>query len=201
MCTEHQGTEEYQSLRGDLAFLRSSLSSDDENAVRGAMNIIKDKVQQYIENSLKSKIAIDQIEKDLKSLCNQVVIPTMLWQWTIQKVTDAKERVINEASVSNSPLMPLEIRPNSPELSLFCKDTLHHASLCCDAINYATSHANVHTYFQSKNTHHKFTEVSFSQSQEITPYLIAVQEQVLYVAFKGETCLPKWADTASFDEG
>ena len=190
---------EYHTLRRNLELFSSALSSADESATRGAISIIKDRVRQYIENSLQSKIAIDQIEKDLQSLCDQVVIPTFLWEWTTQEITNAKESVGNEICVS--PQMPLVVRPVTPEYSLFCKNTLHHASLCCDAIN-TTNPANAPTYFQSKNPHHNFTEVSFSQNRgSITPYLIAVQQEILYIAFQGTFLLSDWKNVGSFDEG
>ena len=127
-----------------------------------------------------------------------MVIPTILWPWVQQEVAEAKERESKDIAM---PLLPTVMKPPSPESPLFCKDTLYHASLCCVAVS-DRNQANVQTYFQIKNPNHNFSEISFSQPTErIAPYLIAVQEDTLYVAFHGTQSLRKWFNGTSFDEG
>jgi GTP-binding protein EngB required for normal cell division len=194
------GNSEYQELKIQLQAYSAALNSaSDENIGRGAVDVIKDQVRQYIDKASKSGIPLIQIESGLKCLCDQVVIPTILWPWVQQELAEAKERASNEASAM--PLLPIIKKPPTPESPLFCKDTLYHASLCCVAIS-DRNNANVHTYFQNKNPNHSFTEISFSQhSERITPYLIAVQEDILYVAFRGTQSIDEWVDCTSFDEG
>ena len=193
-------------LEAELLVLCSSLKSiTNESAITGLVACIREKIQQYTENGLKSGLVINQIEAHLNSLCDKLVIPTYLWQLPKKEIAEAKERLAKEALTAPSQL-PVPVKPLTPEPSLFCKDTLYHAGLCCGAINaHSLSPANVRTYFQSKKPNHNFTEVSFSQeSDEITPYLIAKQKDIdiLYVAFQGIPYLSKWYTTyASFDEG
>lgn len=203
---EHQGSEEYLTLKDELAVLSSSLKrTTNESAKTGLVARIRETLQEYIDNALKSGLAVDQIEADLNTLCKHLVIPTGLWQLPIKEIAEAKERLVKEVTVPSQ--LPAPVRPASKasDPSLFCKDTLYHASLCCGAIN-AHSPANVHTYmyFQSKKPRHDLTEVSFSQeSDELTPYLIAKQKDIIYVAFRGIPFLSKWIDTTytSFNEG
>jgi hypothetical protein len=87
--------------------------------------------------------------------------------------------------------------------SLFSKDTLYHAGLCCEAIN-DTHPSNPLSFFRNKKPNHSITEVSFSQSRDgITPYLIAKQKDVIYVAFQGTPRIADWmkCGSTSFNEG
>ena len=192
--------DEYQKLKFELQPLNMALTSaSDENVGRSAVNVIKDRVRQYMDKALQSGITLNKIENGLKCLCDQVIIPTILWPWVQQEIAEAKENASKESSAM--PLMPTVIKPPTPESPLFCKDTLYHASLCCVAVS-EKNRANIHTFFQSKYPQHNFTEVSFSQSSEkIAPYLIAMEEDILYVAFQGRQFINQWVDDASFDEG
>ena len=187
-------------LKEELEVLNSTLKNASGRKVEiAAVECIKDKIQQYIEKALKSGIEEAQIEADMESLRTQLVIPTMLWQWTSEELAEAKERLTKEMGTISLPAAP--VKPTVPEASLFCKDTLYHASLCCGAVNLPNL-VNVHTYFESKKPHHSFSEVSISQSRDnITPYLLAKQKDVLYVAFQSTPLLSEWMDTTSFDEG
>ena len=94
-------------------------------------------------------------------------------------------------------------KKEDPPPSLFSKDILYHAGLCCEGINLATKPANPQSFFRNKKPHHSLTEVSFSQSRDnITPYLIAKQGDVVYVAFQGTSSVSTWLKSApSFSEG
>ena len=188
-------------MKEELDVLCSTLkSASDQTVEMASVKCIKDKIRQYIEKSLKSSSDTSQIEADMESLRTQLVIPTMLWQWTSEELAEAKERLTKDMSTAVS-LPAAPVKPATPETSLFSKDTLYHASLCCGAVNLPNL-VNIHTYFENKNPHHSFSEVSISQNRDtITPYLIAKQEDVLYVAFQSTPLLSEWMDATSFDEG
>ena len=199
---EYLGKEDYQKLRIDLEAYSAALTSASDKSIElSAVNIIKDRVRRYIIKAFDTHVELSEIENNLKSLRDQVVLPTILWPWVQQEIAVVKERASKDANTM--PLIPAVMKPPSPESPLFCKDTLYHASLCCAAIG-NKHQANNHTYFQSKNPKHNFTEVSFSQSTDsITPYLVAMQDDILYVAFQGLPSINRWVKmkATSFDEG
>ena len=201
MYTEPQVTEEFQKLKDQLTALSSiKQSASSPHAEVSAINCFQDLIQQYIEKALRSGIETSQVKNDMEKLCRvHLVIPAVLWTWTMQEVDKANEKLTSELRKVVKP----KVKEGTPKPSLFSKDTLYHASLCCDAINVSTSLAKPQSYFQNKNPQHNFTEVSFSQSRDsITPYLIAKLHDVIYVAFQSTPFLDKWMENAtSFNEG
>lgn len=201
MYTGHEGNEEYHTLKEELNVLSSSLKKgSDSNIELSAIALMKDKIRQYIKKAEKAGIEMSHIEEDLDSLRTELIIPTTLWSWTKEEVAEAKQRLTKEMSAVSQ--QSTIVQPTIPKASLFSKEILYHASLCCAAVNTATP-MNAHSYFRDKNPCHEFTEVSFSQNKDnIAPYLIARNCNVLYVAFQSTPSLSKWTDTAtSFDEG
>lgn len=180
--------------------MSSSLKkASDSNIELSAIALIKEKIRQYIKKAEKAGIEMSQIEVDMDSLRTEFIIPTMLWSWTKEEVAEAKQRLTKEMSAVSQ--QSTIVQPTAPKDSLFSKETLYHASLCCVAVNTATP-MNVQSYFRDKIQYHKFTEVSFSQHKDNAPYLIARNHGVLYVAFQSTPSLSNWMDTAtSFDEG
>lgn len=174
--------------------------ASDSKIELSAIDLMKDTIRQYIKKAEKAGIEMSQIEKDMDSLRTELIIPTMLWSWTKEEVAEAKQRLTKEMSAVSQ--QSTIVQPTVPKASLFSKEILYHASLCCAAVNTATP-MNVQSYFRDKNPCHEFTEVSFSQNKDnIAPYLIARNCNVLYVAFQSIPSLSKWTDTAtSFDEG
>lgn len=202
MYTGHEGNEEYHTLKEELNVLSSSLKKASDTKVElSAIALMKDTIRQYIKKAEKAGIEMSQIEKDMDSLRTEFIIPTTLWSWTKEEVAEAEQRLTKEMSAVSQ--QSTIVQPTIPKASLFSKEILYHAGLCCGAVNTATP-MNVHSYFKDKNPHHELTEVSFSQNKDnnIAPYLIARNCDVLYVAFQSIPSLSKWMDTAtSFDEG
>ena len=77
---------------------------------------------------------------------------------------------------------------------LFCKDTIHHASVCCHAVSKCNA-GDYQKFFKTKELvpGHAFKFVSFSRSKEET-FLIAQKkgESTYYFAFKGRPNLSDW---------
>ena len=137
----------------------------------------------------------------MDKLCRvDLVIPTPLWTWTLQEVDKADEKLASRCR-KNVNLVPRKTEDTSPP-SLFSKDTLYHASLCCEAINFSHP-GNPLSFFQDKKPQHNLTGVSFSQTRDgITPYLIAKQQDIIYVAFRSISSVSEWTQNAqSFNEG
>ena len=165
------------------------------------INCFKDQIQQYIEKRLRSGDEASQVRNNMEKLCRvDLVVPTILWTWTMQEVDKTDEKLVAEQIKVVA--KPIEHRDDLTP-SLFSKDTLYHASLCCEAINVSSTAPDPLSFFRNKKPQHKLTEVSFSQNRDgITRYLIAKQGGVLYVAFQSTSPVSEWIKTApSFDEG
>ena len=198
--TEPPVSEEYQKLKATLEVFRSTLESASSTDVElSTITCIKDVIQQYIERALRLGEETSKVKSDMEELRHSdLVIPTALWTWTMQEVEKTDEKLTSEQRKVAKPV----VEEAEPAPSLFSKDTLYHACLCCDALS-DPNPANPLSYFQNKNPHHSLKEVSFSQNRDsITPYLIARQGDMIYVAFQSTPLLSKWKEIApSFNEG
>ena len=200
MYTEEHDTEDFEKLKRQLEALKLTLDSASDSKIELAtIDCFKDAIQQYIERSLRANNETSFVKNDIERLCRvYLVIPTALWGWSMQEVGKAAEKLASERSCVPKPL----VKKDTPPPSLFSKDTLYHACLCCEAIS--SSKNNSLSFFQCKRPQHSLTEVSFSQSRDgaITPYLIARQRDVIYVAFRSNLCVSEWIKSASsFEEG
>lgn len=197
---ESSDTEEFQELKERLQTLSSMLQSESSpNVEASTINCIQHLLTEYIEKTLSSGVEAGQVMSDMEQLCRvHLVVPTPLWTWTVQQVGKTNKRLTSRLRE----VVVRKTKEANTKPSLFSKDTLYHACICCEAINFSSS-ANPRSYFESRNPRHNITEVSFSQSRDnITPYLIAKQDDVIYVAFQSMPFLSKWLETvSSFDEG
>ena len=87
-------------------------------------------------------------------------------------------------------------KPTIPEQpiktqSIFCKENVYHACLCCEAVSQC-SHENVKTFFEDKTKPHRIEEVSMSLSNH---YLIAKSQGTFIIAFTGEKSFTSWFET------
>lgn len=200
MYTEEHDTEDFEKLKRQLEALKLTLDSASNSKIELAtIDCFKDAIQQYIERGLRANNETCYVKNDIERLCRvYLVIPTALWGWSMQEVGKAAEKLASERSCVPKPL----VKKVTPPPSLFSKDTLYHACLCCEAISSSTN--NSLSFFQCKRPQHSLTEVSFSQSRDgaITPYLIARQRDVIYVTFRSNLCVSEWIKSASsFEEG
>ncbi len=87
--------------------------------------------------------------------------------------------------------------------SLFSKETIYYASLCCLTVNNCDS-SNYIDFLKTKHPHHEFSEASISRTREgeVDRYLVVKEGKTYYIAFKGEQSLMEWKKNyGSFDEG
>ena len=177
-------------------------SATDQKFVDNTIDCFQHVIKQYIERQLQSGSEASQVKSDMEKLYRDyLVIPEDMWGWTMKEIERENKKITKVNVVQPAAV----VRKERSSPSLFSKDTLYHASLCCEAINTdsETSPTNPLYFFQNKKPHHDLSEVSFSQSRDnITPYLIARQRDVVYVAFRGTSSISKWLESApSFSEG
>ena len=172
------------------------------DAPEGALHeCIKHLVRQHFETALKSGEDKDVVTKQLNSLCYQdLLIPSALRRpWATQLVDEICDSLPTaECTQSLNPLQPTEtVQP-----PLFSKDTLYHSSICCQAVSTCTAE-NLQAFLRSRVSGHLFEEVSMSTSEgSVSTYLIAKQDNTLYVAFRSEATLSSWMKKhPTFDEG
>ena len=202
VCTEPQISEDFWKLRHQLHTFNQALKSASNPDKKVAyIDCFKDQIQQYIEKQLRLGVETSRVKKDMDRLCTEdLVIPSTLWTWTEQEVGKAHEKLADNPKKVVKP--PVEQTEDPTPPSLFSEDTLFHAGLCCEAIS-ISNRGNPLAFFQSKKPHHNFKEISFSQPRDnITPYLIAKQNDIIYVAFRSTSSVSEWTQTAlSFNEG
>ena len=188
-------------LKEELQTLSRKLdNAPDKTVTSSAIICIKDSIQQYVENSLKCGLPLDQVKSEMKDLCDkEFAVPTALCTWAKGQVEEMGQKMANQLEVSQQLALVKEIDREPP---LFCKDTIHHASLCCLAVTTCSSE-NIENFFSRKNPQHNLKEVSFCQgNSSFKKYLIAMKENTIYVAFQGEPALSKWTEESdSFEDG
>ena len=85
--------------------------------------------------------------------------------------------------------------------SLFCKDTIYHASVCSLAVSVHDA-GDYQKFFKERVPGHSFKAVSFSCSKDNSFLFAQKGESTFYFAFKGKLSLSDWAkDFKSFNEG
>ena len=169
-------------------------TSDQENLY----SCIQDCITSAIEAALKSGDNAESIHQKMRFLCfNTLDVPTKLREWSLQTITKVcHERAIEYRQIPQS-------LPKPEEVPLLTKDTLYHASLCCQAVSTRTA-ADFKRFLNSRG--HKFNEVSMSISQDkenVDSYMIAMRDNIIYMAFQSEQSISKWIDGTyeSFEKG
>lgn len=114
-----------------------------------------------------------------------------MYEWALKKVKFLNPEVKPKSSDD------LEDGKGS-EKSLFCEDTVYHASLCCNALETK----NVTTFFGECK--HQFEELSISRSdrENVDRYLISRKGKTYFIAFLGESVYSEWPKKyTSFEHG
>lgn len=170
----------------------------DEDAL---IKCIKVAIQSYIEAELKTSTKTDALKEQIRSLCHkEFVIPSTIHEWSLQTVETTNMKFKTQVPAIRQAQLQLE-EPTQP---LFCKDTLYHASLCCEAVSMHNI-ANFKNVFHTSGHHLDEISMSISEGREnVDQYLIACSKQTktLYIAFRSEGTLSGWMNKySSFEEG
>ena len=196
---------EFQLLMSDLDVFGRQLTRGVSSNSDNIFQCIKDSIHHAIDSVLKAGEEVETVREQMWSLCyKHFKVPTDLCKWALNEV-DA----VNKALLPSEPSAPVEpIAPTAPskdQPSLFSKDTLHHAGLCCQAVSTCNA-GTFMKFFDNQVTNHLLQEVSMSISSEkknVDRYIIAKQGNVIYVAFESEPTLSQWMDSmyTSFEDG
>ena len=169
------------------------------------LEMMRTSISQYVETALKADETAETLKQQMTLLCNKdFLIPPPLHDWVLEEVEKSSSVLISE-----TPLAPPKVpKPEAPDEPLFCKEVLYHASLCCNAICTSTCTSQKLTDFlgpKNQMIYHHLDQASMSISttvQDMAPYLIAVEKNTIYVAFRGEINLLDWSKKyASLEDG
>ena len=163
-------------------------------------------VKRYITNSQLSGASLAEVQENLQQLHQKkFLITESVLRWATETAvtvfSEAKESSQHNAADVSSPLEVSE--------PLFCKDTVYHASLCCQAVSSCTAGDYQH-FFKNKELvpGHLFDAISISRPRHDSnslreKYLIAKQgDSTYYIAFQSETDIREWPKKcASFIQG
>ena len=189
-------------LKGELEVYQKALAREraDEDAVHVC---IKAAIETHIETELKAGMNTDTLKEQMRSLCHKdLVVPSAIQDWVLQAVGTISMKLAPVPGQSQS-LVQIP-QPEEPTQPLFSKDTLYHASLCCEAVSMHNA-ANFKIFFQKSA--HNLDEVSmsiFEGRENVDQYFIASSQKTktLYVAFQSQGTLSGWKSMYnSFEEG
>ena len=164
---------------------------------------IEESIRQYVETMLEAGETVDFLQNQMSLLyCKHLVVPSNLLEWTSRVVEAVNSERSQDIAVAVAPQSHEELTPPKPPL--FNNDTVYHASICCHAVS--TCHAgNFKNFFDHMVRGHRLEEVSMSVSQDkenVDRYLIAKQQNTIYIAFQSEATISHWMDKySSFDDG
>ena len=186
-----------------------------ENLVGGLINIAQWKdtpgkesaqdtaIKNFISRSVECGSSLDDVKEQLRTVhLEKLLISKVMFTKALQFADD--EYVKNQPShVRAHENEPISATKDTQVESLFCKDTVYHASLCCHAVNNYDA-GNYQNFFKNKELvpGHSFSAVSFSRLKE-EKFLIAQKgESTFYFAFQGKLSLSEWGkEYTSFSEG
>jgi len=161
---------------------------------------IKVAIQDYIETELKTRTNTDALKEQIRSLCHkEFIVPSIIHEWVLQAVETTNMKLVQVPAIRQ-----VQLQPEEPAQPLFCKDTLYHASLCCEAVSMHNI-ANFKNIFHTSGHHLDEISMSISEGREnVDQYLIASSKRTktLYIAFRSEGTLSGWMSKYnSFEEG
>ena len=159
---------------------------------------------EFLRKSQQLKICPKDVQEILHKLHQKKYLITKpVYEWAIEEVK-------KEFTEDNSLLLPSPNQSSTEDSSaepLFSKDTVYHASICCQVLASCTA-GDYQRFFKDKEKvpGHSFEAVSISRPSPGQPherYLIAKQgESKYYIAFESQPDLSLWQKKyRSFIEG
>ena len=180
-------------LKTKVEYLKGAKCNSREEE-ESKVDMIKVAVREYVTESQQLGSTKEHVEGHLQRR-SDFLLSEPVYKWALQLVAETFEKTAVD-ELSCEPLSPSE-----PSGSLFCKDTVYHASICSRAINECDA-GDYLKFFKTKVPGHSFQAVSISRSKQ-DRYLIAQQgESTYYFAFQSEPDLSEWPKLfISFSEG
>lgn len=192
-------------LKDELQLYQKRLAKPNTNHEH-CHGMIKGAIGDYVEMALRADETLESVKQQMILLCHQdLLVPQALHEWVLEEVeTLASKLATDEVTEVDS----CKIKSATEEESLFCKKVLYHASVCCHAVSHhmATEKMLIEFLSPQKNiVYHHLGEASMSviaESQDMAPYLIAIERNTIYVALRGKISVKDWAkDYTSLGEG
>ena len=162
-------------------------------------------IKHYLTNSQLSGASLAEVQENLQQLHQKkFLITESVLHWATETAvavfSEAKESSQHNGADISSPLEVSE--------PLFCKDTVYHASLCCQAVSSCTA-GDYQQFFKNNELvpGQSFDAISISRPRHDSSlreqYLIAKQgDSTYYIAFQSEADLREWPKKcASFIQG
>ena len=177
--------------------------SEDKQSVEGVQRAF---ITRCLTESQQSGTPKEDVKEKLCELClKKYLITESVYQWSLKK--------IEEIFIQKDDLL-LDSTDMSPSAGsqctepLFSKDTIYHASICCQALTCCTA-GDYQKFFKDTQRvpGHSFQAVSISRptpdGKQHERYLIAKQgESKYYIAFESQPVLSQWPKKCnSFVEG
>ena len=163
----------------------------------------KDIVMKFLRESQQSKKSPKDIQEILHKLHQKYLITKPVYEWAIEEV----KKEFTEENLLLSPSPDQSSTEDSSAEPLFTKDTVYHASICCQLLASCTA-GDYQRFFKDKEKvpGHSFEAISISRpspGQQHERYLIAKQgESKYYIAFESQPDLSLWQKKyRSFIEG
>ena len=162
-------------------------------------------INNFISRSVECGNSLDDIKQQLKKVnLEKLLISKEVFTKALQFADEeyAKSKPTKASEILHVHESDSATKDTQVE-SLFCKDTVYHASLCCHAVSTYNA-GNYQKFFKNRELvpGHSFNAVSFSRSKEENFLIAQKGESTVYFAFQGKLSLSDWArDYTSFNEG
>ena len=171
-------------LRNTLSYIGRWMDTPVKTAAQ------EEAISNFLSRSFESKQSLEEITECLRRLYSEELLISK------EVFVKAQRLAENEGAKSKSRYNEIPVFSSNQCTKvepLFCKDTIYHAGVCCQAVcNYSAG--DYQKFFKNKELvpGHAFKAVSFSRSKK-EAFLIAQQgESTYYFAFKGRPCLSDW---------
>ena len=138
----------------------------------------------------------EDVKEKLCELCQKkFLITESVYLWSLKKIREVFTREEDLSLNSAEPTSPADPQHTDP---LFSKDTIYHASICCQALACCTA-GDYQNFFKDTQrvSGHSFQAISISHptsdGKQHERYLIAKQgESKYYIAFESQPVLSQW---------
>ena len=164
---------------------------------------MRDSVHESIESAFNKSASLKFVRGQIGILCNELfAVPTGQQQWAMAEV----EAVYSSLPINVPPVPPhdSDVSSEPPIPSLFSREVLYHAGLCCQVVSTCTA-ATFQASLDKVGSGHLLEEASMSISQDrdnVDRYMIAKQDDKIYITFQSEPFIKTWiCEHTSFDEG
>ena len=152
-------------------------------------------VTNFIHQCIKSQHSLKEVEEQLQVLYSEEFLISKEMYEKCQKIA-ADQYAKDESQPVAKPLTSTTNTTESGLIeSLFCKDTIYHASICSQAVSTYTA-GDYQKFFKDRTLvpGHSFKAVSFSRPKEGSLLIAQKGESTFYFAFKGQPNLSYWTE-------